>query len=116
MKKTLKDENPDVQRGISCVLESLKAPLAQIADNAGYSSIDVVEAQLNEKKDFGFDAKNGVWVDMFKAGIVDPCKVTRSAILNASSIASELVTTEAGVADIPEPKAPAAPANPDMGY
>ena len=53
---------------------------------------------------------------MFKAGIVDPCKVTRSAILNASSIASELVTTEAGVADIPEPKAPAAPANPDMGY
>lgn len=116
LKKTLKDENPDVQRGISCVLESLKAPLAQIADNAGYSSIDVVEAQLNEKKDFGFDAKNGVWVDMFKAGIVDPCKVTRSAILNASSIASELVTTEAGVADIPEPKAPAAPANPDMGY
>lgn len=116
LKKTLKDENPDVQRGISCVLESLKAPLAQIADNAGYSSIDVVEAQLNEKKDFGFDAKNGVWVDMFKAGIVDPCKVTRSAILNSSSIASELVTTEAGVADIPEPKASAAPANPDMGY
>lgn len=116
LRKTLKDENPDVQRGISCVLESLKAPLAQIADNAGYSSVDIVETQLGQKKDFGFDAKNGVWVNMFKAGIVDPCKVTRSAILNASSIASELVTTEAGVADIPEPKAPAAPAAPDMGY
>lgn len=116
LRKTLTDDNPDVQRGISCVLESLKAPLAQIADNAGYSSVDIVEKQLSQKKDFGFDAKNGAWVNMFKAGIVDPCKVARSAILNASSIASELVTTEAGVADIPEPKAPAAPSVPDMGY
>lgn len=116
LRKSLKDDNPDVQRGISCVLESLKSPLGQIADNAGYSAVDIVEAQLTQKKDFGFDAKSGAWVNMFKAGIVDPTKVTRSAVLNASSIASELVTTEAGVADIPEPKAPATPAAPDMGY
>lgn len=116
LRKSLTDNNPDVQRGISCVLESLKAPLAQIADNAGYSSVDIVELQQSKEKDIGFDAKNGTWVNMFEAGIVDPCKVTRSAILNASSIASELVTTEAGVADIPEPKAPAAPAAPEMDY
>lgn len=115
LKATLKDDNHDVQCGISCVLESLKAPLTQIADNAGYSSVDIVEEQFAQKSGFGFDAKNGKWVNMYEEGIVDPCKVTRSAILNASSIASELVTTEAGVVEIPEPK-PAAPAAPDMGY
>lgn len=116
LKSTLKDKNHDVQCGISCVLESLKAPLTQIADNAGYSSIDILEEQLAKKSGFGFDAKNGKWVDMYKSGIVDPCKVTRSAILNASSIASELVTTEAGVVELPEPPKGPAPAAPDMGY
>lgn len=117
LKKSLKNEDKDVQRGISCVLESLSAPIAQIADNAGYSSSDIVSAQFAAKKDFGFNARTGEWVNMFQSGIVDPTKVTRSAILNASSIAAQLVTTEAGVADIPEPKAaPSAPAAPDMGY
>lgn len=112
LKKSLKDTDNDVQKGISCVLDALTAPLAQIADNAGFSSTDIVAKQLAEKrKNYGFNARTGEWVDMFEAGIVDPTKVTRSAILNASSIAASLVTTEAGVADIPEPKAPANSAN-----
>jgi len=117
LKKTLKDKDKDIQRGISCVLESLTAPLAQIADNAGYSSTDIVSAQLVAKEGVGFNARTGEWVNMFDKGIVDPTKVTRSAILNASSIAAQLITTEAGVTDIPEPPKPApAPHEPDMGY
>ena len=105
LKSSLKDEDKDVQRGISCVLEALTAPLAQIADNAGYSATDIVSAQLSETREhYGFNARTGEWVDMFQAGIVDPTKVTRSAVLNAASVAAEFVTTEAGVADIPEPK------------
>lgn len=109
LKPTLKDENPDVQKGINAVMESLFDPLRQIASNAGFEPSEIVEAQKEAKKNFGFDAKNGKWVDMFKEGIVDPTKVTRSAILNASSIASLFVTTEAAVSEIKEDK-PAAPA------
>ena len=117
LKPVLKDDDKDVQRGISCVLEALTSPLAQIADNAGYSSTDIVSSQLAEKRpNYGFNARTGEWVDMFKNGVVDPTKVTRSAVLNASSVAAEFVTTEAGVADIPEPKAPAAPAPTGMDY
>lgn len=117
LKSTLKSDEKDVQRGISCVLEALTAPLAQIADNAGYSATDIVEAQKAETRpNYGFNARNGEWIDMFQAGVVDPTKVTRSAILNACSVASEFVTTEAGVADIPEPKTPAANSNPSMDY
>lgn len=109
LKPTLKDENSDVQKGINAVMESLFDPLRQIASNAGFEPSEIVEAQKEAKKNFGFDAKNGKWVDMFKEGIVDPTKVTRSAILNASSIASLFVTTEAAVSEIKEDK-PAAPA------
>ena len=117
LKPTLKDEDNDIQRGISCVLEALTAPLAQIADNAGYSATDIVSAQLAESREnYGFNARNGQWVNMFDSGIVDPTKVTRSAVLNATSVASEFVTTEAGVADIPEPKEAAAPAQSGMDY
>ena len=117
LKPTLKDEDNDIQRGISCVLEALTAPLAQIADNAGYSATDIVSAQLVESREnYGFNARNGQWVNMFDSGIVDPTKVTRSAVLNATSVASEFVTTEAGVADIPEPKEAAAPAQSGMDY
>ena len=117
LKSTLKDEDRDVQRGISCVLEALTAPLAQIADNAGYSATDIVSAQLAENREnYGFNARTGEWVNMFESGIVDPTKVTRSAVLNAASVASEFVTTEAGVADIPEPKTPAAPVQGGMDY
>ena len=113
LKPTLKDERKDVQAGINAVLESLVAPLHQIAQNAGYEGDEVVKKQLEAKKNVGFDAKEGVWTDMFEAGIVDPTKVSRSAVLNASSIAALFVTTEAAVSEIKEEK-PAAPAMPEM--
>lgn len=109
LKPVLKDSNPDIQKGINAVMESLYDPLRQIASNAGFEPSEIVEAQKVAKKGIGFDAKHGVWVDMFEKGIVDPTKVTRSAILNASSIASLFVTTEAAVSELKEEK-PAAPA------
>ena len=115
LKDKLKDENPDIQKGITAVLEALFAPLRQIAENAGYEPDDVEEKQLKAKKNIGFNAKDGVWVDMFEAGVVDPTKVTRSAVLNAASIAALFVTTEAAVSEIKEEK-PAAPAMPEGMY
>lgn len=115
LKGKLTDANPDIQKGINAVLESLTAPIHQIAENAGFEADDIVEMQKVAKKDIGFDAKEGKWVDMFKAGIVDPTKVARSAVLNASSIAALFVTTEAAVTEIKEDKpAASAPAAPDM--
>ena len=99
--------------GINAVLESLLEPVRQIATNAGYEASDIVEEQRKAKKGFGFNAESGTWVDLFEAGIVDPTKVTRSAVLNASSIAALFVTTEGAVTEIKEEK-PAAPGNPDM--
>ena len=115
LKGRLSDENPDVQKGIDAVLESLYEPLRQIASNAGYEADEIASLQKDAKPNNGFDAKTGRWVDMFAAGIVDPTKVTRSAVLNAASIAALFVTTEAGVSDIKEPK-PAAPAMPEGMY
>ena len=97
---TLKDENQDVQRGINIVLESLSAPLYQIAENAGFNGDSIVEKALKEEIGVGFDAKKGTWVNMIKDGIVDPTKVSRSAILNSSSISALFITTEAGVSEI----------------
>ena len=111
LKPSLKVENHDIQMGINAVLESLYAPLRQIALNAGYEPDEIEEIQEKSKKDIGFNAKDGTWVNMFENGIVDPTKVTRSATLNASSIASLFVTTEAAVSEIKEEKpAPAMPA------
>ena len=106
----LRSDVVDVQKGINIVLDSLTAPLYQIAENAGYDGDEIVKQQLNEKVNVGFDAKNGKWVDMFKEGIVDPCKVTRSALLNAASVSGLLITTEAAVGTIKEKEAPAMPA------
>ncbi len=114
LKDTLKDENVDVQRGIQAVLDSLSAPLFQIAENAGFNGADIVENQKKQKPEFGFDAKKGQWVNLIKEGIIDPTKVTRSAVLNATSISALLVTSEAGVTEIKEEK-PAAPAMPNPG-
>ena len=100
LKDTLKDENQDVQRGINIVLESLSAPLYQIAENAGFNGDSIVEKALKEEKGVGFDAKKGTRVNMIKDGIVDPTKVSRSAILNSSSISALFITTEAGVSEI----------------
>ena len=118
LKGTLKDENPDIQKGIEVVLSALTAPIAQIAINAGFEGDDVIEAMKEAKGDYGFDAKTGKWVNMIEAGIIDPTKVTRTAVLNAASITSLYVTTEAVVTDIPKPAAPASHNGGDegMGY
>jgi chaperonin GroEL len=114
LKDTFKDDNVDVQRGIQAVLDSLSAPLYYIAENAGFNGADIVEQQKKQKPEFGFDAKLGQWVNLIKEGIIDPTKVTRSAVLNATSISALLVTSEAGVTEIKEDK-PAAPAMPNPG-
>ena len=101
--------------GVKLVLKALEAPLYQIAENAGHDGAVVVDKVKNaDKVGYGFDAYNEVYVDMMEAGIVDPVKVTRSAIQNAASIASTVLTTEAVVANQPEPEA-AAPAAGGMG-
>lgn len=114
LKDTFKDDNVDVQRGIQAVLDSLSAPLFYIAENAGFNGADIIEQQKKQKPEFGFDAKRGVWVNLIKEGIIDPTKVTRSAVLNATSISALLVTSEAGVTEIKEDK-PSAPAMPNPG-
>ncbi len=114
LKDTLKDKNVDVQRGIQAVLDSLAAPLMQIAENAGFNGADILELQKTQKTDFGFDAKEGEWVNLIKSGIIDPTKVTRSAILNATSIAALLITSEAAVGEIKEKNPLPATPTPDM--
>ena len=88
--------------------------MRQIAENAGLDGAVVVERAKKEKKGVGFDAAKMEWSDMFQHGIIDPAKVTRSALQNAASIAGLLLTTEATVTDIPE-KEPQAPAMPPGG-
>ena len=110
LKPKLKSEIVDVQKGINVVMESLTAPVYQIAENAGFAASEIVDLQKTAKPNFGFNAKNGEWVDMFKAGIVDPTKVTRSAILNSASISALFITTEVAVAEIKEDKEPQMPA------
>ena len=104
----------DEKIGVKLVLKALEAPLAQIAANAGFEGAVVVDKVKNSEKGVGFDAYNEVYVDMMAEGIVDPVKVTRSALQNAASIASTVLTTEAVVANKPEPEV-AAPAAGGMG-
>ncbi|MHC4844685.1 MAG: chaperonin GroEL [Planctomycetota bacterium] len=100
----------DEKLGIDIVRQALKVPCRQIASNAGYDASIIVNQVLDAKsKSMGFNAATGEMTDMLKAGIIDPAKVTRSALQNASSIASLLLTTDALVAEIPEKKAPAMP-------
>ena len=108
-------ENSDQRVGVSIVQRSLQRPLRQIAENAGVEGAVVVGKLLDSKNDkLGFDAQNETYVDMVKAGIIDPAKVVRTALQDAASVAGLLVTTEAMVADRPEKKEPAMPP-PDMG-
>ncbi|MGM9970025.1 MAG: chaperonin GroEL [Anaeroplasma sp.] len=97
IKPLLKSDSVDIQRGMNVVLDSLTSPLHQIAENSGFSGKNIVEEQLTKNSGIGFNAKTGTWCDMFENGIVDPTKVTRSAILNAASIAGLFLTTEAAV-------------------
>ena len=104
----------DEKTGAAIVLKALEAPLYRIAENAGLDGSVIVNKVKESADGIGFDAYNEEYVDMVKAGIIDPAKVTRSALQNAASVASTLLTTESVVANIKEPQ-PAAPANPGMG-
>lgn len=115
LKNQIRDTNVDIQKGINVVMNSLFAPLTQIAINAGYDEEEIVSIQKTAEKDFGFDAKTGDWVNMFEAGIIDPTKVTRSALLNAASISALFLTTEAGVAELPKKEEPQQPVMPQGG-
>ena len=105
LKGTLKDENPDVQKGIDVVLNALTAPLYQMSVNAGFDGNDVVDASKARTDDLGFDSKTGKWVNMIDSGIIDPTKVTRTAVINAASISALFITTEAIVTELPKPAA-----------
>jgi chaperonin GroEL len=107
--------NDDQKVGIDIVRRALQSPVRQIVENAGVEG-SVVVGKLLEKSDntYGFDAQKGVYCDLFKAGIIDPTKVVRTALQDAASVAGLLITTEAMVAEKPE-NTPAAPAGPDMG-
>jgi chaperonin GroEL len=110
----LKGANSDQDAGIAIVRRALEAPLRQIAENAGVDGA-VVAGKVRESKDtsFGFNAQTEEYGDMFKFGVIDPAKVTRTALEDAASVASLLITTEAMIADRPEPKS--APAGGGMG-
>lgn len=105
----------DEKVGFKIVRRSLEEPMRQIADNAGIDGAIVAERAKTEKKGVGYNAYTAEWVNMMEAGIIDPAKVTTSALRNAASIAGTLLTTECAVTDILEPKTPAAPAGGDMG-
>ena len=98
-----KHENPDIQAGYNIVLKALEAPIRQIAQNSGVEGSIVVGKLLeNPSPTYGFNAQTEEYVDMIEAGIVDPTKVVRTALQDAASVASLLITTEAMVADLPK--------------
>ena len=116
VEKLLKTAEGDEKTGVAIVAKALTEPMRQISANAGIDGSVVLEKVKNSKKvGYGFNALSETYVDMISAGIVDPTKVTRSALENAASVAGVLLTTESLVTDKPEPPAPAAPAAPDMG-
>jgi chaperonin GroEL len=92
----------DERTGVDIVRRALSAPLRQIAENAGYDGAVVLQKVVESEHDFGFDAEKGQYVDMMKAGIIDPAKVVRSALQNAASIATLLLSTDAIISDLPE--------------
>lgn len=105
------DAKGDVQTGVNIVLKALEAPLRQIVENAGLEGSIIVEKLKSAEEGIGFNAATDEWVNMLDTGIVDPTKVTRSALQNAASVAAMFLTTEAVVAEIPQDE----PAAPDMG-
>jgi len=106
----------DEKTGAMIIVNALQTPIQQIAANAGLQGAVILnEVKANEDPNYGYDAASDNYGDMVKNGIVDPTKVCRSALENASSVASMVLTTESLVSDIPEPPAPVMPAQPDMG-
>ena len=110
-----KDLTEEEKVGFRIVRRALEEPIRQIAENAGIDGAVVAEKAKNEKKGTGYNARTGKWVDMMEDGIIDPAKVTRSALQNAASVAGMLLTTECAITDIPEPPAPTAAPAPGMG-
>ncbi len=113
---TVKGVNPDQQAGINLVRRALQEPIRQIVNNAGDEGSVVVGKILeNSSANFGYDAQTGEYGDMIKMGIVDPVKVVRTALQDAASVASLLITTEAMIAEVPKDAAPAMPGGGGMG-
>ena len=110
----LKSDVADTQVGINIIVRALEEPMRQIATNAGVEGSVIIERVKNSEVGMGYDALHDKYVNMLKAGIVDPTKVTRSALQNAASVASTFLTTEAAVVDIPQKEAPM-PGAPGMG-
>lgn len=111
----LKATNDDEAVGFGIIRKALEAPLRTIADNAGIEGAVVIQKVVEGKDAFGYNARTEVYEDLIKAGVIDPTKVTRTALQNAASVAGLLLTTEAVISDKPEENAPAMPAMPDMG-
>ncbi|MBB3771427.1 chaperonin GroEL [Angulomicrobium tetraedrale] len=112
----VKTANPDQKTGVEIVRRAIQTPARQIASNAGEDGSLIVGRILEKDSySFGFNAQTGEYVDMYKAGVIDPAKVLRSAIQNAASVASLLITTEAMIADIPKKGGAASPAMPGGG-
>ena len=109
--KDIKGDNPEQDAGIKIVLRAMEEPMRQIVRNAGDEPSVVVDRVANGKGNFGFNAQTGEYGDMIEMGVLDPTKVTRTALQNAASVASLLLTTECMIADMPEDK----PAMPPMG-
>ena len=113
--KKLEGDNPDQTQGIAIATQAMQEPLRQIVTNAGQEG-SVILAKVEEGKDsFGYNASTGEFGDMLEMGILDPTKVTRTALQNAASIAGLMITTEAMVTELAKDDEPAAPAMPDMG-
>ena len=114
--ETVTGDNDDQNVGVNIVRRAIQAPARNIANNAGDDGAVIVGKLLEEKSEVvGYNAQTGVFEDLIKAGVIDPTKVVRSSLQNAASVAGLLITTEAMVGELPEPKAPAAGGAPDMG-
>ena len=111
---SVKTENEDQKIGIEIIKKSLEEPLRWIVNNAGLEGSVVLNKVKEGKDDFGFNAQTEVYENLIKAGVIDPTKVTRTALQNAASVASLLLTTEAVVCEKPEKDKPAMP-TPPMG-
>lgn len=117
VEKVVKSLEGDERTGAKIVLAALQAPIKQIAVNAGVDgSVVIYELLKSKNPNRGYDALNNKYVDMIEAGILDPTKVTRSALQNAASVAATMLTTESIVVDLPEPPAPQMPADPNGMY
>ncbi|NMD38944.1 MAG: chaperonin GroEL, partial [Christensenellaceae bacterium] len=109
VKAELDKHQGDAKTGVGIILRALEEPLRQISENAGIEGSVIVNKVMNSEKGIGFDALTGEYVNMIDAGIIDPTKVTRTALQNAGSVAAMVLTTESLVADIPEPEPAMAP-------